>query len=234
MLRHWRLEYTDRTFDIVTAPPLLSKDGFRSRLIRLYHQELLKAISDHVAQWQQVEIQEDELAIALYTKFGEYYEKIGGLFEPKIDVLRLSVRSRHEFFVASYNPVEHPETKQVFRGLSGVEYLLGMSYPFQHQDASSDPVDIPGDTGDAELNILTDATLIFKGRSLALAKMLSAEELALACRRANELMKPPEDREGSAAPIKETPVEDDPVFLANKEAIAEKLKEMAIVLPSGF
>lgn len=233
MLKHWKLEYTDRTFDIATSPPLLGKNGImRSRLIRLYHQELLKAIAEYVASLGQVDIGEDELAIALYTKFGEYYEKIGGLFEPKIDVLRLSVRSRHEFFVASFTPVEHPETGQVLRGLSGVEQLLGMSYSFQ-QETDETPVDVPGDTGDAELNILTDTMLVFKSRAPFLAKVLSPGELALICRRANELTKPPEDRD-DATPLKEAPIQDDEVFLANKEAIAEKLKEMAIALPSAF
>lgn len=226
-MRNWLLTYLDGDFEIVFPPPLLAKvEGrliFKAKQIRAYHLELLRRLMGENVWATDLRA----LDLRFYSQNQLFYRKIGELIFPRIDVERLEPISRHEFFVCTA-PIEHPETGQVVSGLSGLEQLMG--YAYVKQDVARQSVQPT--TGDSELDVLTDALLVFKRKGLELAQILSLEELAKANRQAGERMRPPESEVEDEA--QEELEVDDALFLANKDAILSQIQQMGVLIPPGF
>lgn len=223
------LHYTSGDFIIVTAPPVLdSTNRPLGRVIRLHHQALQEAICGRNV-WEP-----EHVAESLYADFKPYYDKIGQLFCPQIDVPRLDTIDRHLFFVAT-EPIKRKD--KLIAGLSQLEKLMGFTYPKEIDgDAPAAPEPPPKHTtGDSELDVLVDTMLLFKRNALPMARMLSLPDLSKACVQANNRMRveQAENEEGSPSNPEE-PVIENPLFVQKRKEVEESLKKRGVWIPEGF
>lgn len=232
---------------LVFAPPILV-----ARRVEAWHNQLLETIRrDRVTVYPINEAQELENFLGYYS---DYYQAIAQLLDIQ-EVEKLDPISRHHFFVCT-PPPEHlsqGQQKEVIVGLPKLKKLLGYQEidPSQPLDQSlSTPAE---STGSPELDILTNACLVFKGRAIALAKIMSAEELAKMVRFANYQMTPEKERqkqenvsnvvrrsnEEALSRIKgqasiEDNAGDDPRYTERAEEITAWLQRLNVELPEGW
>lgn len=214
---HYRLDYADDDFVIVFPLPIKE-----SRKVAAYHQALRSAIAGrHV--WP------EESDSILFPAFKRYYQKIAGFFD--IDTDRLTPISRHHFFIAT-EPIEYKNQK--IPGLSYLEKLLGYDYP------SETPSEQPTQekiitTGDLNLDVITDAILIFKIGGLE--NYYSLNELVKICKQANERLKQAEELARGEAKggdeNLETEVQDED-FVKEKARLYNWLTNLGVSVPVEF
>lgn len=220
---HWTLRYLDGNFTIAQSPSVLNANlQLHSRLVRLYNFELHQAIAGHTI-WPP-----DEAAQPLYQQFQIYFQKLGALLDPPIDTDLLEPVSRHLFFVCT-EPFQ--EEDRLIPGLSGLSQLLGY---FHSSESQLPPAEPKHTTGDAELDVLVSALLIYKDQAFQLAQLLSLNELTQVCIQGNDRMKTSEEEQIANTPPPEEPYVEDERFIEEREAIVENLEGLGIQIPRGF
>ena len=232
----WKLEFNDGNWKLITAPPIL-RDGTQvARMARAYQRELLLAIAGEPV-WPLTA--EEELS--LFVRFRQYYEYLAEWALPGINPRDLKGESRHAFFIATEShPHPNPDNDEMVRGLSGIEQLLGYSYPEREPDEEPDE-----GAGDSDLSTLAIALLTFQHQDvLGMAQAMSSTDLAnvvgYANRKLSEAKQAAEDKENGAKPRqplerRESPADaDDAVFVTRKAQIIEALNQRGVELPPGF
>jgi len=231
-LSHWKLKFNDGRWRLITAPPVLRDGVLVSRMVRGYHQELLQAIAGRYI-WPVT--REEELA--LFSEFCQHYRNLAECAIPGVDPSDLTWESRHGFFIATEShPHPNPAHPEMVRGLSGLEQLLGYTYP------ETDTVDHETEegAGDSDLSTLAIALLTFERQNvLALAEVMSSADLAgvvgYANRKRQEAHQQAEDKDKPpAAPIEasEDPTgADDDLFREWKGVVEERLRGMGVTVP---
>lgn len=232
----WRLKFNSGTWRLVTAPPILRDGVMVARLVRAYHRELLKALEGKYI-WP---VSSDEERL-LFAEFGAHYRHLADLVVPGVNPGDLTSGSRHEFFVATESHAHpNPEKDEEVRGLSGIERLLGYSYP-EHDIIEGDQDE---GAGDSDLSTLSIAFLTFPGHNvLEMAHVMSSTDLSgvvgFANRKAAEAQRESEnkDKRPNAAIAAERPEghhDDDEKFTRNKDLLLSRLQERGIYVPKGF
>ena len=204
-------------------------------MVRAYHQELLQAIAGRYI-WPVT--REEELA--LFSEFCQHYRNLAEWAIPGVDPSDLAWESRHGFFIATdSHPHPNPAHPEMVRGLSGLEQLLGYTYP------ETDTVDPDPDegAGDSDLSTLAIALLTFERQNvLALAEVMSSADLAgvvgYANRKRQEAHQQAEDKD--KPPV--TPIEasedpssaDDDLFREWKGFVEERLRRMGVRPPGSL
>lgn len=135
MLDYWRLDTKDNDFFLVKSPSL----ALASK-VRAYHLELLNRVRTLPNYW--------EIEDLIFEQIANYYDKIAGLLDFKVDILKNE--SRLNFFVAY-------EKRQDF-WISGLELLMG--YEFQAQDPNDQKREQTITTGIFELDLLAELLLL--------------------------------------------------------------------------
>lgn len=234
-LSHWKLKFNDGRWRLITAPPVLHQGVLSSRMVRAYHQELLQTIAGRYI-WPVT--REEELA--LFSEFCQHYRNLAEWAIPGIDPSDLAWESRHGFFIATEShPHPNPAHPEMVRGLSGLEQLLGYTYP------ETDTVDPDPDegAGDSDLSTLAIALLTFERQNvLALAEVMSSADLAgvvgYANRKRQEAHQQAEDKDkppvAPPEPVEDPASADDDLFREWKGVIEERLRGMRVRLPGSL
>ena len=214
---HFRLDYQNGDFTLVF--PLSIQ---QSRKVSAYHKELRRMISG-------VHIWPEEIDSKMYPILKLYYQKIGVFFDVNPELLTQS--SRHNFFIAT-EPIEYKG--QLIPGLSFLEQLLGYAYPKEEisEGQTSEPIIT---TGDQNLDIITDAILIFKIGGLE--SHYSLDELAKLCKQANDRLKQAEESargetRGGDENLESEALDDD--FVKDKSRLYNWLTNLGIKVPAEF
>lgn len=218
-MKSWTLKYLDGDFTIVTPPPVLDANfQMHSKLVYLYLQELRSAIGA-VVVWPA-----ENVAQPIYSAYALHFRKLGAILNPPIDTDLLDPISRHHFFVCT-EPVAVDWHDKPLPGLSGLEQLMG----FAHSDPNVERTQSATTTGDAELDVLVDTLLIFKGRGYQIAQMLGVEDLCKACKQANDRMRVASEDAESTVP--DEPWEENKDYLKQKDEINSQLQKLGIQMP---
>ena len=143
----------------------------------------------------------------------------------------LDTVERHRFFICT-EPVESWLSPGVLiPGLSGLEQLLGYSYP--SGASRSESAYIPSSDPDAYL--LAALLLNFRNVGLELADRFPASFLQDILQDASYLSTPESERKiGSDNMEQYIPPPSNPEFDQKKDEIAEKMKKAGITIPEGF
>lgn len=228
----WKVHFNDGTWRLVTAPPILRDGVMVARMVRAYHQELMKALDGRYI-WPVSEAEE----ISLFAEFSAHYRHLADLVVPGLDPSDLTSPCRHQFFVAT-ETLKHPLTGLDVRGLSGIEQLLGFAYsdreiPEEEQDEGA---------GDSDLSALTMALLTFQHQDvLRMAHVMSSVDMASVVGYANRKLSEAQqeadrkgDKSGPTEKREDPSNGDDETFTQNKPLILERLQGFGIWVPDGF
>ena len=141
-------------------------------------------------------------------------------------------RSRHELFICT-EPVSHWRDKEAqLPGLSGVEQLLGYSYPTGESSGST----FKPPSQDEDSYLIAGLCLNFKASGLELADRFPSNFLQKIMEDAAYLSDPERSKDGGSSnslPIQE-PLIVDAQFEEVKEDVATELGDLGVTLPSGF
>lgn len=229
----WRLDFNDGGWRLVTAPPILRSGVMVSRMVRAYHRELLQGLQGRYI-WPVTADEERRL----FAEFSAYYRHLASLVAPDVDPSDLTGTSRHQFFIATESHPHPSKPEEMVRGLSGLEQLLGYSYP--EQEIKTD--DLDEGAGDTDLNTLAIAFLTFQHQNvLEMAHCMSSTDLSgvvgFANRKLSEAQEHAKGGKGDtgAEEEREDPsANDDEKFTKNKPLIEMRLGELGIYKPEGF
>lgn len=229
----WRLDFNDGSWRLVTAPPILRDGVMVSRMVRAYHRELLQGLQGKYI-WPVTADEERRL----FAEFSAYYRHLARLVIPDIDPSDLAGPSRHQFFIATESHPHPGKPDEMVRGLSGLEQLLGYSYP--EQEVNPDEQD--EGAGDSDLSTLAIAFLTFQRQDvLGMAHCMSSTDLSGVVGFANRKLSEAHDQansdkkgDGAAEKWEDPGAGDDDKFKQNKPLILERLQGLAISVPNGF
>ena len=156
----------------------------------------------------------------LYPRLRVHYQKIGRLLG--FDSDRLIPESRHEFFVATEPVVVPAIAPDPIPGLSGLERLLGLSYP-EETEAKADKVMIT--SGSVDIDLLVDLVLLFKENAQWIYRQFPREFVAKAIKQGSDRLR------GEDA-IKELQKQKDTEYTEqNYSAIAAQMRLRGIPVP---
>lgn len=152
MPKFHRLEFDDRSFILVKAPPMLSPDGITAEHaeVRAYHLELLNRVRALDGFYF---VHADSV---LFGHYEAYYQAIADRLEPAFKAADLTPLSRHHFFIATDpipNPFNPPE--QVV-GLPELERLMGYDYPEPDNLSADEPALT---SGNEDMDLLASLSL---------------------------------------------------------------------------
>ena len=208
MLEYDRLDLKGGDY-LLVFPPSMAKYP----IVFAHYQEFRQALEGLPVWPPQVDEQ-------LYSHLRVYYQKIGRSlgFDPE----RLLSESRHEFFVATEPVVVPAIALDPIPGLSGLERLLGLSYP-ESVEAKSEKIVIT--SGSVDVDLLVDISLVFKELTPWLTKQYSREFLA-------KMVKQGSDRLRGDDAIKELQKKADTEYTEkNYSAIAAQMRLRGIPVP---
>jgi hypothetical protein len=210
---NWKLEFSSGQVLVVDAPPLA-----RLKQVQAYYQILRSGLVGLPA-WG---ISEDN---NLFPIFSDCYTAIANLLRPSFNPAYLTQESRHRFFVAT-DPTE--TEKGLILGLSGLEYLLGLS---PHEEDTPKPQSISPlappipTSGEVEIDIWADLLLLFPDTGMQLARIFPLQVLS-------KLIRQSSDRQRGESAIKELQQQRDrELFEKNATAIDDQFKQMGVVPP---
>lgn len=105
---------------------------------------------------------------ALHPHVEPYYKAIAALLTPTFEVSKLTMKSCFDFFAQTDTPSR----------LSGLEQLLNLTFKEEVQDETNQVFEtVRLTSGDAEIDLMSDLLLVFKGQAIPLAKSYGAEYL---------------------------------------------------------
>lgn len=243
--RFWQIQYTGNTETLerpgirVPAPALT--EAFELRLAIEDLKTQITGTAVHPPDGRNED--GDRIDNYLFSKATHFFVAIAKLLRPiknsgmdDESILQLleSLDSveRHKFFVCT-DPVESWAAPGEFiPGLSGLEQLLGFSYP-SSSSSYTDPVYIPSNDPDAYL--IAALLLNFRNVGLELADRFPASFLQEILQDASHLSTPESDRKSrSGEAFQHQPPVVNPEFDQKKDKIAEKMKKAGITIPEGF
>lgn len=255
---HWKLEYPEemkRPGEWIPAPSFL--DSFQLRLAVDDFRSAIAGLPIHPPDLEEDGVRLDErlfeefrgyiLAIArLLHPFKGFYAKAleesnhkGGDAIAWADevlghwLLKFDSASLHRLFVCT-EPVTHWRDKEAqLPGLSGVEQLLGYSYPTGESSGST----FKPPSSDEDAYLLAGLCLNFRNTGLELAQKFSSSFLQKVMEDAAYLSDPERSKDGGSGmnslPVNE-PLVVDAEFEEVKEGVAAELDDLGVKLPEGF
>lgn len=256
---HWKLEYPEsegRPGEWIPAPSLV--ESFKLRLVINDFRDAIAGLPIHPPDLEEDGIRLDEqifkefrgyiLAIAkLLHPFKEFHasairqsEKKGAQAISEADELlakwlgQFDSRSLHELFTCT-EPVPYWKDKKTqLPGLSGIEQLLGYSYPTSDMGSGST---FKPPSEDEDSYLIAGLCLNFRNVGLELAERFPSGFLQKIMEDAAYLSDPERGKSSggnsNSLPVQE-PLVVDAQFEEIKEGVAAELSDLGVKLPSGF
>lgn len=179
-----------------------------------------------------LEISEPEarLDTFLFRRYRPYFQQLADLVGITIDLDLIESASRHAFFVCT-KPIPHwDDPSQQIPGLSGLEQLLGLSYPESGGQSRSSAI---AEEKDNDAYLMAALVLNFPNTGLELADRFDVPFLSEILKEA-AILSGGEAKSTTTVVNRKPKLVKDEQFESEKQGFAQVLAQMNVIVPPDF